>query len=165
MSIDLSALNRVIYEEDVIAAFVRTRRHYNDGLKRSLALLAKTGYTQENRHLLSDTVWGLKHTFRDLDESLKIHYSHEIDTYSTTFNAARIANMESDHKVVLMQLDKIRIMLDGVTDRNIRRKCILIHKEIEVFCQILETHNKKHWARHIKFKKMFEVTGKQSTGI
>lgn len=165
MHMDLSALNRIIYEEDVIAAFIQTRRSGNDSLKRSLALLTKTGFTQANRHLLSDEIWGLKYTFRDLDESLKIHYSHELKAYSTTLNAAKITRLELEQKAASTQLDKIRMILDGVTDRNIHGKCTELYREIEIFCHLLETHNKKHRARYVKVKKIFEEAGKQRTGI
>jgi hypothetical protein len=159
MSVNLSVIYRMIHDGEVIAACVRSRRRADEDLQATIALLSKTGWTQDNRRLLSYQIWSLRQAFKDIDEGLKIHCSCEAKPYTPALSAALAAVLESDHQEILLQLDKIRQMLEGVADRNIRRKYPGVHKEIEIFCRLLDIHNEKEKAMLLKLKDQFEIQG------
>ncbi len=156
MSIDISVLKRIIDEEEVIAASIESHRRSNEDLGLTLSLLNKTGWTHNDRRLVGKKMWSLTQAFRDVDESLKIHYSHELNAYSPAFNTTMIASLELDHKILLLKLDRIRELLDGVTDQNVRSKSAKIHKEIDIFCQLLESQNEKDKSMLLWLGNLFE---------
>jgi hypothetical protein len=157
MSVNLFVINNIVYEQEAMAASIKLRRDSNEEFRRAISLAKESGWTEDNVHLVSNKLWGLKQAFRDLDECFKGHYSHELEACSPIVNDIMLEALQINQQGILQQVEKIRLKLDSVTSRNIRNRCFEIYTEIGILFQLVEAHKGITESMFLLVRRLFEI--------
>jgi hypothetical protein len=155
---ELSTINIVIHEHEVIYASVNSVRNSNEDLARTFDEAQKSGWIQHNIFLLSDKLQLIKDKLTDLEAGFRLHYQLDEDALPSVVGDLMLRAIKIDHKEMLRQFDEIHILLTGMSAPKIKESGTIVVKKVDTLCQTIETHIRREASMLQLLSKAFQAT-------